>query len=109
MFYKIKFFWLYLDTEYEDYPRYGYTIYWFDVIKNEWGFSFVPITEIRCMSLAICKNQLICLINDGSTFVWSIEEIDNFQLVTRVLNEELNTLRMIRTSDGSCWKKCLQI
>ena len=32
------------------------------------------------MSLAICKNQLICLINDGSTSVWSIEEIDNFQL-----------------------------
>ena len=31
------------------------------------------------MSLEICKNQLICLIDDGSTFVWSIEKIDNFQ------------------------------
>ena len=79
VFYRSKLFWLYLDTEYEDYPRYGYTIYWFDVIKNDWGFSFVPITDIRCMSLAVCKNELICLINDGSTSVWSIEEIDNFQ------------------------------
>ena len=30
------------------------------------------------MSLEICKNQLICLIDDGSTSVWSIKEIDNF-------------------------------
>ena len=79
VFYRSKLFWLYLDTEYEDYPRYGYTIYWFDVIKNDWGFSFFLITDIRCMSLAVCKNQLICLVNDGSTSVWSIEEIDNFQ------------------------------
>jgi hypothetical protein len=79
VFYKSKLFWLYLDKDYEDYPRYGYTIYWFDVGKNEWGFSFVPITDIRCMSLALYNNQLICLINDGSTFVWSIEEVENFQ------------------------------
>ena len=35
VFYKSKIFWLYLDKEYEDYTQYGYTIYWFDVIKNE--------------------------------------------------------------------------
>jgi hypothetical protein len=78
-FYKSKLFWLYLDKDYKDYPRYGYTIYWLDVCKNEWGFSFVPITNIRCMSLELYNNQLICLINDGSTFVWSIEEVENFQ------------------------------
>lgn len=31
------------------------------------------------MSLAIYMNQLICLVNDGSTSVWSIEELDHFQ------------------------------
>jgi hypothetical protein len=46
LFYKSKLFLLYLNKDYEDYPRYGYTIYWFDVGKNEWGFSFVLITDI---------------------------------------------------------------
>jgi hypothetical protein len=76
--YKSKIYWLYLDKDYEDYPYYGYTIYWMDVLNNQWGFSFVPIPDIRCMSLALYNNQLICLINDGSTSVWSIEEVDNF-------------------------------
>jgi len=31
------------------------------------------------MSLALYNNQLICLINDGSTSVWAIEEVENFQ------------------------------
>jgi hypothetical protein len=79
VFYKNKLFWLYLDKDYEEYPHYGYTIYWFDVFKNEWGFSFVSITDIQCMSLALYNNQLICLINDGSTSVWAIEEVENFQ------------------------------
>ena len=56
VFYKSKLFWLYLNKEYENYLRYGYTIHWFDVIKNEWGFSFVPIIDIRYMSLAIYMN-----------------------------------------------------
>lgn len=53
VFYKSKLFWLSLYKEYEDYTQYGYTIYWFDVIKNEWGFSFVPINDIHYMLLAI--------------------------------------------------------
>ena len=109
VFYKSKLFWLYLDKEYEDYPRYRYTIYWFDVIKNDWGFSFVPISDIRCMSLEIYMNQLICLVIYRSTSVWSIEELDHFQFGHCVLNEELNTLKMIGVSYGSCWKKFLQI
>ena len=102
VFYKSKMLWLYLDKEYEDYPRYGYTIYWFDIIKNEWVFSFVPITDIRCMSLAIYMNHLICLVNDGSTSIWSIEELDHFQFGQPLLNEELTTLKMIGVSDRTC-------
>ena len=85
VFYKSKMFWLYLDKEYEEYPKYGYTIYWLDVLRNVWGFSFVPITDIRCMSLALYNNQLVCLVNDGSTSVWSIEEIENFDFSTPCL------------------------
>ena len=50
VYYKSKLFWLYLDKEYDDYPRYGYKIYWFNVIKNEWGFSFVKITDILSLT-----------------------------------------------------------
>jgi len=38
IFQKGIFFWLYLDKYYGDYPWYGYTIYWLDIIRNEWGF-----------------------------------------------------------------------
>ena len=37
------------------------------------------------MPLALYNNQLICLINDGSTSVWAIEETYNFQFSTRSL------------------------
>jgi hypothetical protein len=77
--YKSKMCWLYLDKDYDDYSRYGYTIYWLVVLNNQWGFSFGPITDIPCMSLELYNNQLICLINAGSTSIWSIEELDNFQ------------------------------
>jgi hypothetical protein len=46
------------------------------------------------MSLALYKNQLICLINDGSTFVWSIEEVENFQFGQPCLEQEQTILRM---------------
>ena len=82
IFYKSKTFWLYLNKEYEEYPKYGYTIYWLDVLRHFWGFSFVPIIDIRCMSLALYNNQLVCLINDGLTSVWFIEEIENFDFST---------------------------
>jgi hypothetical protein len=58
VFYKRKNYWLYLEKYYEDYPTYGYIIYWLDVFKNQWGFSFIPITDIRCISLALYKNDL---------------------------------------------------
>ena len=90
VFYKSKMFWLYLDKEYEEYPKYGYTIYWLDVLINVWGFSFVPITDIRCMSLALYNNQLVCLVNDGSTSVWSIEEIENFDFSTPCFEQWLD-------------------
>jgi hypothetical protein len=88
--YKSKIYWLYLDTDYDDYPRYGYTIYWLDISKNQWGFSFVPITDIRCMSLSLYNNQLICIINDGSTSVWCIEEVDNFQFGQPCIEQSLD-------------------
>ena len=90
VFYKSKMFLLYLDKDYEEYPKYGYTIYWLDVLSNICGFSFVPITHIRCMPLALYNNQLNFLINDGSTSVWALEEIENFQFFPRCLEQQLD-------------------
>lgn len=53
VFCKSNLFSLYMDKEYEKYPWHGYTIYWLRVIKNEWDFSFVRISDIRCIILAI--------------------------------------------------------
>jgi hypothetical protein len=53
MFYKGKMYWLYLNRDYEEYPTYWYIIYWLDVLKNKWSMSYVLITNIRCMSLAL--------------------------------------------------------
>ena len=50
----------------------------------------MPITNIRCMSLALYNNQLVCLINDGSSSVWSIEEIENFDFFTPCLEGRLD-------------------
>lgn len=46
IFYKGKFCWLYSDQDYDDYPTYGYTVYWLDLKRNDWGFSFVPISDL---------------------------------------------------------------
>lgn len=79
VFCKGNLFWLYMDKEDEDNPRYRYIIYWFDVIKNQWVFSFVPIIDIRCMSLEIYTNQCICLVNVDSITLWSVKELKKFQ------------------------------
>jgi hypothetical protein len=50
----------------------------------------VPITDIRCMSLALYNNQLVCLVNDGSTSVWSIEEIEIFYFSTPCFERRLD-------------------
>ena len=42
------------------------------------------------MSLALYNNQFICLINDGSTSVWALEEIENFQFSTHCLERRLD-------------------
>jgi len=80
IFFKEKFYWVYLDRDYEYYPTYGYTIYWLELNINNWGYLFIPIVDIQCyMSLGLYKNQLVCVVNNGHTFVWSLEEIENFQ------------------------------
>ena len=42
------------------------------------GFFFCSNPRHTMYVIGIIQNQLICLINDGSTSVWSIEEVDNF-------------------------------
>ena len=78
VFYKSKMYWSYLDIDYDECPKYGYTIYSLDVLNNQWEFTFVPINDIQCMDLASYNNQLLCIINIDSTFVLCIEELENF-------------------------------
>ena len=70
--------WLDLNEDHEEFPKYGYSIYSFDLLRNRWAFSFVPLLDIRSMTLAIYKEQLVFIINRGPITVWSIEEVQDF-------------------------------
>ena len=78
VFCKSKMYWLYLDIDYDECPKYGYTIYSLDILNNQWEFTFVPINDIRCMALASYNNQFLCIINIDSTSILCIEELENF-------------------------------
>lgn len=67
---------------------------------NNWGYSFVPIVDIQCMSLGLYKNQLVCVINNGSTYVWSLEKVENFEF-GRLLKEQ--SLEYLEDDRGDSW------
>jgi len=50
-----------------------------DLNTNKWGYSFLPIIDIQCMTLGLYKNQLVCVVNNGLVSFWSLEEIENFE------------------------------
>jgi len=78
LFFNNKMWWLYLDTDYEEYPKYGYCIYCLDIETYVWSFTFLQVIDIRCMTLGIYNIQLIVVINNGVNFVWTIEKVPGF-------------------------------
>ena len=68
IYFKEKLYWVYLDKNYEDYPTYGYIIYFLELNINNWGYLCVHIVDIQCNSLGLYENQLVCVVNNGRLF-----------------------------------------
>ena len=80
-FYEGKIYWLHVRITSEEYALYVYTMYSLVIELNIWSVHSIHTgRRKRSMCLTIQCNQLICLVNDGFTIIWYINEIHDFKL-----------------------------
>ena len=67
---------------------YSYIMCSLDIGLNKWlGHSIHLGCIKRSICLTIHQNQLICLVNDGRTTIWSITEMTNLRLNASIVQE----------------------
>ena len=79
-YYKGKIYWFHVKITYEEGASYVYRMYSLNIEMNIWGMHSVYTgRRKRSMCLTLHCNRLICLVNDGFTSIWCIDEIQDFK------------------------------
>ena len=87
-FFNGKIYWLHLRIISEEDALYSYTMWSLDIGLNKWATHAINIGHIkRSMCLTIHQNQLICLVNNGRTTIWSITEMIDLRLDASAVQE----------------------
>ena len=79
-FYKGKTYWMHVKINSDEDVLYVYRMYSLNLELDIWSVhSIYTGRRKRSMCLTIHCNQLVCLVNDGFTSIWCIDEIQDFK------------------------------
>ena len=72
----------------EEDALYSYTMWSLEIGLNKWGSHAIHTGRIkRSMCLTVHQNQLLCLVNDGRTTIWSITEMIDMRISASAVEE----------------------